>query len=1065
MKKRIIAMSLVLIMVLTMLPAVPSARTSAADKTLFNMYIPINQAYSASVSPFSVETGKSYSFNIGSRFKDEVADTVAFTELKRKDMQGQFLKISYRGTFGSLNKAEMMETFDINENNYLLAMGDPAGKTYANYKKWITKDTIIVSIALYDAKKNFVRNISTATAIMAAGADGEFLTCSLIQGITCSIFFSTQNNLLKATADVSNSFYAHFTPEYRWLEDKSVAEGLLNAKGSKSDEQTYKFIQHKALTGTPQYMTNNILSVNEFIAPDNTYYQVGCKKDEIDPSVMNKIANIADYSENVVTVSDGVTRRTVLTKDGTLYGVSSNYEKKKLASGVKQAGMYHYLTNNGEVKEIKSGKTIATDCKAFAEHRYGRVIGVLKNDDSFSMGYTYLGEQRYYEKGLTYGGKSNIKTIVPGGVCTKDNKFYRWVEEVKIGGYTLDPATGSFSQSYTLNLKLEYITNNAVRVFPNEYYTGAGDSFNSQTGTTEVAKTGFVENSKGEVWAFGMQASFKVSSVANNGKKTLIRHIFPVYQSTRPKGFDNGNFVGFLPEENNNPFMLVGNHCTNNRPTVNRCGVDYITDVPGGYRALDGYSYAFDNDPDYNSTLRAFQKVPTKFNYLNDSSEMFSAINTKTGTGKVANLHLLPNVARSSYKMDNKNCSTVLLERTDGSMWMSEIYSGASSFKIVNKLGGWECSNAIQITKATKKKTQTVDYIDLVSRKELEKSFPSIKNAATIKADAPKYMESKYYSQVTPGKAEQIKRDGKPFLLIVTKTNCSYSKNMKTTIKDAIEKQKVPVYGCVDNYSSLKFVWNYTKASSLTTPYFVLVKNDKDVTVTSGVKTKAAVNKILKAAKKAGVGNDKIAAKDTYSKAEYPSKKISVDSYEWEVLRYVNRERYKKGLTLLTMPDALQTACNTRENEIVVSYEHTRPNGESPYTTIPNSFKYQYKAENILQGQLTAPEAVSGWMKSKTDRENILNKKFGYIGVGYMNTSPPYWVQMFTDNAGYKSVTTSTGSLKFKSVKAMQNEYLVCTDKNGVKSYMPIDTSSMKKNGSKYTIKLSGKNVTLTVAK
>ena len=62
-------------------------------------------------------------------------------------------------------------------------------------------------------------------------------------------------------------------------------------------------------------------------------------------------------------------------------------------------------------------------------------------------------------------------------------------------------------------------------------------------------------------------------------------------------------------------------------------------------------------------------------------------------------------------------------------------------------------------------------------------------------------------------------------------------------------------------------------------------------------------------------------------------------------------------------------------------------------------------------------------------------------------------------------MTTSTGSLKFKSVKAMQNEYLICTDKNGVKSYMPIDTSSMKKNGSKYIIKLSGKNVTLTVAK
>lgn len=157
-------------------------------------------------------------------------------------------------------------------------------------------------------------------------------------------------------------------------------------------------------------------------------------------------------------MSSGVTRRTVLTADGTLYGVSSDYEMKKLASDVKQAGMGHYLTNKGEVKEINSGKTIAADCKAFAEHRYGRVIGVLKNDGSFSMGYTYLGEQEYYEKGLVYAKKDNVTTIVPGGICTKDKTFYRWVEDVRIGGYTMDPATGSFSQSYTLELKLNLVT-------------------------------------------------------------------------------------------------------------------------------------------------------------------------------------------------------------------------------------------------------------------------------------------------------------------------------------------------------------------------------------------------------------------------------------------------------------------------------------------------------------------------------------------------------------------------------------------------------------------------------
>lgn len=57
-----------------------------------------------------------------------------------------------------------------------------------------------------------------------------------------------------------------------------------------------------------------------------------------------------------------------------------------------------YMTNSGEVKEIVSGKTIATDCKSFAEHRYATVIGVLKNDGSCYLGYTYLGDEASYKK-------------------------------------------------------------------------------------------------------------------------------------------------------------------------------------------------------------------------------------------------------------------------------------------------------------------------------------------------------------------------------------------------------------------------------------------------------------------------------------------------------------------------------------------------------------------------------------------------------------------------------------------------------------------------------------------
>lgn len=75
---------------------------------------------------------------------------------------------------------------------------------------------------------------------------------------------------------------------------------------------------------------------------------------------------------------------------------------------------------------------------------------------------------------------------------------------------------------------------------------------------------------------------------------------------------------------------------------------------------------------------------------------------------------------------------------------------------------------------------------------------------------------------------------------------------MKKIIKSAIEKAKVPIYGCVDNYSSLEFVWNYTKSDSLDMPCFVLVNGDNNVKIYNGVRTKSKVNSILKAAKKIG---------------------------------------------------------------------------------------------------------------------------------------------------------------------------------------------------------------------
>ena len=63
MKNRIVSWVLVFLMMLSVLPVSTSA--AAADETLFERYIPINQVYSAGVSPYQLTLGSPYTFFIG----------------------------------------------------------------------------------------------------------------------------------------------------------------------------------------------------------------------------------------------------------------------------------------------------------------------------------------------------------------------------------------------------------------------------------------------------------------------------------------------------------------------------------------------------------------------------------------------------------------------------------------------------------------------------------------------------------------------------------------------------------------------------------------------------------------------------------------------------------------------------------------------------------------------------------------------------------------------------------------------------------------------------------------
>lgn len=118
-----------------------------------------------------------------------------------------------------------------------------------------------------------------------------------------------------------------------------------------------------------------------------------------------------------------------------------------------------------------------------------------------------------------------------------------------------------------------------------------------------------------------------------------------------------------------------------------------------------------------------------------------------------------------------------------------------------------------------------------------------------------------------------------------------------------------------------------------------------------------------------------------------------------EVVRLVNIERQKAGLSALTMNTNIQKAAQVRAQEQEQSFSHTRPNGSSFSTALnENGVSYRGSGENIAWGQKTPQAVMDAWMNSPGHRANILNEKFTSIGVGYYQSSnsTPYWAQLFT---------------------------------------------------------------------
>ncbi|MFT3985743.1 MAG: CAP domain-containing protein [Lachnospiraceae bacterium] len=138
-----------------------------------------------------------------------------------------------------------------------------------------------------------------------------------------------------------------------------------------------------------------------------------------------------------------------------------------------------------------------------------------------------------------------------------------------------------------------------------------------------------------------------------------------------------------------------------------------------------------------------------------------------------------------------------------------------------------------------------------------------------------------------------------------------------------------------------------------------------------------------------------------YKSYLYPMKDLGIPlmdsvSEEQSLLNYVNLLRENHNLNDLFIDDNLNIIAETRLNEMVISYSHTRPNGEHGYDLIDSS---KWRGENLAKNYYSANEVLAAWCNSQPHLENLIFKEYTKVGIkcDQMSDGSTYWVMMFSN--------------------------------------------------------------------
>ncbi len=121
-----------------------------------------------------------------------------------------------------------------------------------------------------------------------------------------------------------------------------------------------------------------------------------------------------------------------------------------------------------------------------------------------------------------------------------------------------------------------------------------------------------------------------------------------------------------------------------------------------------------------------------------------------------------------------------------------------------------------------------------------------------------------------------------------------------------------------------------------------------------------------------------------------------------QVLSLVNQQRAQAGCQPLTGDSKLTELASNYSAEMAARgfFDHTDPDGKSPWDRASALGISNLGGENIAEGQPDAQAVMDAWMNSPGHRANILNCDYRTIGIGVhyatgSQSGGPWWTQDF----------------------------------------------------------------------